>query len=78
MLVSVHAELPDNPQDLEQVYFYYLPLLMRGLKVCVQGELYQLMADAGFTEIEQQQVLTLPMTPMQCLYAKKPTVQESE
>lgn len=78
MLVSVHAELPDNPQDLEQVYFYYLPLLMRGLKVCVQGELSQLMADAGFTEIEQQQVLTLPMTPMQCLYAKKPTVQESE
>ncbi|MBL4763733.1 MAG: methyltransferase domain-containing protein [Colwellia sp.] len=71
VLISLHVELSENAQTLQQSYFYYLPLLMRGLKVPKQGEINTLLKQAGFVAIEQQQIMSMMMTPMLCHIARK-------
>ena len=72
LLVSLHAEIVDNVEALEQVYFYYFPLLMRNLHVFSEGELSDQLKAAGFEEIQQTKVMTLPMVPMVNHLAQKP------
>lgn len=71
VLISLHVELSENSQILQQSYFYYLPLLMRGLKVPKQGEIEILLKQAGFAAIEQKQIMSMAMTPMLCHIARK-------
>ena len=71
VLVCVQAEIAATPDDAARVLPYYLPMRMLGRAVTRQGELAQLLQDAGFARIEQYQASDFPMAPVQVLIARK-------
>lgn len=72
VLVSLHSEQAEDPARLQDGYFYYLPLLMRGHEILPEGELTDLLTQQGFTNIESFEVPSMPLSPAVCHLARKP------
>ena len=70
MLVCVQAEIAPAPEDAARVLPYYLPMRMLGRTVTRQGELAQLLRDAGWRQVEQYGASDFPMAPVQVLIAR--------
>ena len=70
MLVCVQAEIAPAAEDAARVLPYYLPMRMLGRTVTRQGELAQLLRDAGWRQVEQYGASDFPMAPVQVLIAR--------
>ena len=69
VLVCVQAEIAPTPGEAARVLPYYLPMRMLGRAVTRQGELAQLLRDAGWRQVEQYSASDFPMAPVQVLIA---------
>lgn len=69
VFVCVQAEIAPAPGDAARVLPYYLPMRMLGRTVTRQGELAQLLRDAGWRQVEQYGASDFPMAPVQVLIA---------
>lgn len=63
VLISAHARLGDNPQQVSRVLPFFLPLMMRGKHVFHHDRLATLLANAGF-RIEDGGEQPFPMAPL--------------
>ena len=70
VFVCVQAEIAPAPGDAARVLPYYLPMRMLGRTVTRQGELAQLLRDAGWRQVEQYGASDFPMAPVQVLIAR--------
>ena len=65
VLISVHGEIPSQPQLAAQVLPAHLPLMMRGKHVTHDGELSAQLCAAGFVLAEQRPgVDVFPLSPL--------------
>ena len=71
VLVCAQAEISDVASAAARVLPYYLPMRMSGRQVTQHGQLAQLLAEAGFVDIEQTSSNAFPMAPVQVLIARK-------
>ncbi len=72
LLMSAHAEVPDNAAEARKVLPFFTPLMMRGYSVTHEGDLSQQLRLVGF-EIEQvQRLQPFPMSPLNVILARKP------
>ena len=72
LLISAHAEVPDNAADARQVLPFFTPLMMRGYSVTQEGALAQQLRETGFEIEEVQRMQPFPMSPLNVLLARKP------
>jgi 2-polyprenyl-3-methyl-5-hydroxy-6-metoxy-1,4-benzoquinol methylase len=63
VLISAHARLSDDPQQVSRVLPFFLPLLMRGKHVFQHDQMAQMLADAGF-RVEDRGEHAFPMAPL--------------
>nr|WP_314420106.1 methyltransferase domain-containing protein [uncultured Erwinia sp.] len=63
VLISAHARLGDDPQQVNRVLPFFLPLLMRGKHVFHHDSLSQMLTDAGF-RVEDRGEQPFPMAPL--------------
>lgn len=68
VLISAHARLGDDPQQVSRVMPYFLPLLMRGKHVFHNDQLSKLLITAGF-RVKDRKEMRFPMAPLQVLCA---------
>lgn len=65
LFISIHAEIPLTAQQAGTVLAYYLPLLMRGHYVGLQGELASALLAAGFNSVDTFESTLFPFAPVQ-------------
>lgn len=63
VLISAHARLSDDPQQVSRVLPFFLPLLMRGKHVFHHDQMAQMLADVGF-RVEDRGEYAFPMAPL--------------
>ncbi|MBM7341526.1 methyltransferase domain-containing protein [Pantoea coffeiphila] len=63
VLISAHARLGDDPQQVSRVLPFFLPLLMRGKHVFHHHQLTQMLTEAGF-RVEDRGEQPFPMAPL--------------
>lgn len=63
VLISAHARLSQDPQQVSRVLPFFLPLLMRGKHVFHHDQMAQMLAAAGF-RIEDRGEHAFPMAPL--------------
>lgn len=63
VLISAHARLGEDPQQVSRVMPFFLPLLMRGKHVFHHDSLAQMLSEAGF-RVEDRGEHPFPMAPL--------------
>jgi len=63
VLISAHARLSHDPQQVSQVLPFFLPLLMRGKHVFHHEQMAQMLEEAGF-RVEDRGEHQFPMAPL--------------
>ncbi len=63
VLISAHARLADDPQQVSQVLPFFLPLLLRGKHVFHHDQMAHMLAEAGF-RVEDRGEHAFPMAPL--------------
>ncbi|MDI9219279.1 methyltransferase domain-containing protein [Pantoea sp. EA-12] len=72
LLISAHAEVPDNPAEARQILPFFTPLMMRGYSVTDEGALALALQQAGFEIEETQRMQPFPMSPLNVILARRP------
>jgi len=63
VLISAHARLGHDPQQVSRVLPFFLPLLMRGKHVFHHGQMTQMLEAVGF-RVEDRGEYAFPMAPL--------------
>ncbi len=63
VLISAHARLSHDPQQVSRVLPFFLPLLMRGKPVFHHGQMVHMLEEAGF-RVEDRGEYAFPMAPL--------------
>lgn len=72
LLISAHAEIPDEPVEARQILPFFTPLMMRGYNVTDEGVLVSALQQAGFVIEETQRMQPFPMSPLNVILARRP------
>lgn len=72
LLLSAHAEVPEQPEEARQVLPFFTPLMMRGYNVTNEGVLCEELRQAGFDIERVQRMQPFPMSPLNVILARKP------
>ncbi len=71
VLVSAHAEIPDDARQARRVMPYYLAMQMLGRHVSQAGGLQQAFAQAGFVDIDSYPQVAFAVAPVSVLVARR-------
>lgn len=71
IFISAHAEVPSTPEEASKVLPYYLAMRMKGCHVTAQNELALMIANVGFSQIEQYEHVVFPVAPVTAIVARK-------
>lgn len=72
VLISAHARLGEDPQQVRRVAPFFMPLMMRGKAVFHHDSLAQMLRTAGF-RVEDQGEHPFPMAPLHVHFAFRPS-----
>lgn len=71
VLVCCHAEVHTEVSKAKRILHYYLHMRMQGRHVLPEGQLAQLLEQAGFDDVQQFDEVRFPVAPVTALIARK-------
>ena len=71
-LYIAHAELPDEAISASRILPFYAPMMLRGRYIPRTGQMRDMLAAAGFSQIQSHDQIAFPMTPVWLYTGKKP------
>ncbi|SEE01322.1 methyltransferase [Pseudomonas anguilliseptica] len=71
VLVSAHAEIPDDPEHAGRVMPYYLSMQMLGRQITHAGGLQEALDQAGFVNIDSYPEVAFAVSPVSVLVARR-------
>ena len=71
-LYIAHAEMPGEAVSAARVLPFYASMMMRGRFIPRSGQMHDMLAAAGFSQIQSHDQIAFPMTPVWLYTGKKP------